>query len=238
MQNYKKRLKIQELERYNEDRTLDLQLLKYLSEAQILSTRLTQLLQSICVDSLLFEISEIDLQYTVKISQTDIAAIIEYIYLLFQFSNSFFSSSKKSLQLLSLNIKDKYSYAQIVDNIFAEVDIFVFSEVCIFLKLINLFFVHINAWYSISYQKIIPEIVNISLRLYNKDNQILFYSIVATILQFYRNLFFINKIKAKQKKKSNKKILLYRLENSTVRLLQTIAIITLDRIESINESSA
>ncbi len=145
LQNHKKRLEIQELERYNKDRILDLQLLEYLSEAQTFSTRPIQSLQSICVDSLLSEISEIYLQYTIEISQTDIAAIIEYIYILFQFSNSFFSLSKESLQLFSLNIKNKYFYAQIVDNIFAETDIFVFSEICIFLELINLFFIYINA---------------------------------------------------------------------------------------------
>ncbi len=182
LQNHKKRLEIQELERHNEDRTLGLQPLGYLSEAQTFSTRSTQPPQSICADSLSSETSETYLQYTIEISQTDIAAIIEYIYILFQFSNSFFSSSEESLQLPSLNIKDKYSYAQIVGNIFAETDIFVFSEICIFLELINLFFIYINAWYSILYQKTILEIVNIFLYLYNKDNQILFYLIVVTIL--------------------------------------------------------
>jgi len=238
LQNYEKRLETQELERHNEGRTLGSQPLGYLPEAQALSTRPTQPPQSIRADSPSSEASETHLQYTIEVSQTDIAAIIGYTCLLFQFSNGSSSSSEEPLQSPSLNIKGEYPHAQTVGDIFAEADTFAFPEVRVLLELVNLFFIHINAWCPVLHQKTILGIVNTPSRLRDEGDQILLHSIVATTLRFYTGPFFTNKMKAKQKERSNKEVLLYGLENPTVRSLQAMAIITLDRVGSTNGPSA
>lgn len=96
----------------------------------------------------------------------------------------------------------------------------------------DLYFIHINAWCPILHWKTIQRIINTPSRLRDDGDQILLHSIVATTLRFYMDSCFTNEMKVKQKARSNKEVLLYGLENPTVRSLQAMAILALDRVGS------
>jgi len=99
---------------------------------------------------------------------------------------------------------------------------------------VNLYFIHINAWCPILHQETILGLVNTPSHLRDEGDQILLHSIVATTLRFYTDSCFTNEMKVKQKERSNKEVLSYGLENSTVKSLQAMTITTLDRVGSTN----
>jgi len=148
------------------------------------------------------------------------------------------SSSEEPLQSPSLNVKVGSPQAQAVGDIFAEADILAFPEVHILLELVNLYFTHINAWCPVLHRKTILGMVNTPSSLRDEDDQILLHSIVATTLRFYKGPCFIDEMKVKQKERSKKKVFSYGLENPTVKSLQAMAILALDRVGSTNEPPA
>lgn len=96
----------------------------------------------------------------------------------------------------------------------------------------DLYFIHINAWCPVLHWETVIGVINTPSRLRDEGDQILLHSVVATTLRFYKDPCFTDEMKVKQKARSNKEVLLYGLENPTVRSLQAMAILTLDRVGS------
>ena len=119
-----------------------------------------------------------------------------------------------------------------------EADIRALPEDPILTHLVDLYFIHIDAWCRILHQETTLKMFRSRSWEHDEGDQILLHSMVATTLRFVKDRDLDEETKAKQHDRSKKKVLSYGLENSTVKSLQAMVILALDRVGSTNEPPA
>jgi Fungal specific transcription factor domain len=100
-------------------------------------------------------------------------------------------------------------------------------------SLVDLFFVHINTWFPILHRENTFEAL-FSSGMLAEDDQILLHALVATTLRFSNDPRLTSEVRMQYHDSSKTRVLLYCLQNSSVRSLQAMVVLALDMTGSIN----